>query len=538
MKGLHILLIVFSFVIFFFTSDFVSADGMILKPDPYSDRWDYVDETYQRAYINYQGGIQKMILGVGMEEADAGVVWIFPVPSVPEKVSIDVFTEFPAVKGESISRLAQKNLADSLSILQNTQPYLAFLSFLTAGMHKSDDYDPGLAKDGVSGTPIDVTVHERLEKEGLTTEIITARTGQTLYDFLLSEGLTVEEGSVPVLDHYIGEDYTFVVSRISPLSFEEMEREQPEHGVVFVKFPADRIYYPLLPTSVYGDEVVPATVVVFGHVSPEIFKDIEEFSEVEYFIQKELELRQELDVFYSNSTENVKYTKIEIDAPSNLLTEDLWISPKAPIKTYYTSFFARYPLFVAVILLVSVSMITGMGVGGLLFKGLRDRKGLSKLALVGLSNCLTIFGVVITTILLETKKKNKEQDVIARVVKERGYDKIRNDNLLLAVLLLFIFPFAVLYTIAHSEQIVAYLGHSLYALISLVIVVSVLFFIAFVALLQTRNRPREEDRYLFEDISSWSFAPKDKMKWLFVPLFSLVFFGLASFIVRIIELTV
>ena len=50
-----------------FSPKSVLADGMVIKPDPYSDRWDYSDESNQQAFINYDNGLQKMIISVGLE---------------------------------------------------------------------------------------------------------------------------------------------------------------------------------------------------------------------------------------------------------------------------------------------------------------------------------------------------------------------------------------------------------------------------------------------------------------------------------------
>src|SRR3990167_2104074 len=66
--------------VFSFNPKSVLADGMIIKPDPYSDRWDYSSENSQQAFINYENGLQKMIISVGFEEENSnGVVWLFPV---------------------------------------------------------------------------------------------------------------------------------------------------------------------------------------------------------------------------------------------------------------------------------------------------------------------------------------------------------------------------------------------------------------------------------------------------------------------------
>jgi hypothetical protein len=55
--------------------------------------------------INYDNGLQKMIVSVGFEgENSNGVVWLFPVPSDQNKVAIDVVKSLPQLSGEEISK--------------------------------------------------------------------------------------------------------------------------------------------------------------------------------------------------------------------------------------------------------------------------------------------------------------------------------------------------------------------------------------------------------------------------------------------------
>ncbi|PIV00276.1 hypothetical protein COS55_03960, partial [Candidatus Shapirobacteria bacterium CG03_land_8_20_14_0_80_40_19] len=84
---------------------------------------------------------------------------------------------------------------------------------------------------------------------------------------------------------------------------------------------------------------------IIGHRSPKIFKDIKNYTETKYFIDDYVTIEEELKSFYNGPTENVKYTKIEIKAPSKFLTDDLWISSRAPLKTYYSSFVAQHTFF-------------------------------------------------------------------------------------------------------------------------------------------------------------------------------------------------
>jgi hypothetical protein len=57
------------------------------------------------------------------------------------------------------------------------------------------------------------------------------------------------------------------------------------------------------------------------------------------------------------------------------------------------------------------------------------------------------------------------------------------------------------------------------------------------------KRIKIEDRNLFEQLkfagySSWSFQPKDKMKYAFVPIFSISFLIISWLLIKIVGFTV
>jgi len=526
--------------IFSFTPKSVLADGIMIKPDPYSDRWDYSDESNQQAFINYDNGLQKMIISVGFEgENSNGVVWLFPVPADPNKVTIDVVKSLPQLSGEEISKKAKFNLDDTTEFLQMTQiytiPFVLFSRTLGTAGTKSIENILG-APDGFSrDIEQDVIIYEHLEKEGIASEIITAKTTTGLYNYLRSKELKIESGSIPVLDNYIGKEYSFVVSWIN--SPEKIISTQ--NRGVFVTFPTKDIYYPMLPTSVYGSKIVPATIRVIGHVSPKVFQDIKSYTKVDYYIDSYVSFADDLKNFYSGRNQDIKYTKIKINAPSKFLTDDLWISSFSPIKTYYSTFIAKHPVIIAIILLIISSLITGILVGWITFKALR--KNIFKLGLVGLSNCLSIFGLLITIALVSTKEKNESVEPVLTEIKQRGYFWKRK---LAAILLLADVPFLVisLFVIPGLIEELADLFGSGYfnatgQLILVLVSVAVLVF----SLVIKRIKP--EDKNLFEQLklnnySSWSFQPKDKMKYVFVPVFSVVFLIVSWLVVKLVAFTV
>ena len=161
-----------------FSPKSVLADGMVIKPDPYSDRWDYSDESNQQAFINYDNGLQKMIISVGLEgENSNGTVWLFPIPSEPNKVAIDVVKSLPRLSGEEISKKAKSNLDDITKFLQITQlytiPFISSYGTLETTGRGMDDALFVASLGSSRDIEQDIVVYEHLEKEGITSEIIT-----------------------------------------------------------------------------------------------------------------------------------------------------------------------------------------------------------------------------------------------------------------------------------------------------------------------------------------------------------------------------
>lgn len=619
----------------FFIPKSVLADGMMMKPDPYSDRWDYSGENNQQAFINYDNGLQKMIISVGLEgENSKGVVWLFPVPSEPNKVTIDVVKSLPQLSGEEISKKAKSNLDDTTKFLQMTQFYtIPFISFYgtlgTAGksMNTLDAAPQGLGRN----IEQDVVVYEHLEKEGITSEIITAKTASGLYDYLNSKGLKVESGSIPVLDNYIGKEYSFVASWISQPSqaivdeyetitnkvlktneellsgvpqdavdmlingvekglpgireyfqknprdvkgyvdshpyaysivIEYLQKNRPDLAYkeitekrlkpkpvqtnnnqkgVFVTFPTKDIYFPLLPTSVYGSKTVPATIRIIGHVSPKVFQDIKSYTKTDFYVDSYASFADDLKNFYSGQNQNIKYTKIEINAPSKFLTDDLWINNHAPAKTYYSTFIAKHPIASAIILFILSSILAGILAGLIIFRDLRKKP--VKLGFIGLSNFLTLLGLLITTVLVGTKNKNESVEPLLAGIKQKGYFWKRR----VATILFFgAIPFLVFGLFALS-LLFREIGYSSmrYFMSDFVIPILIIYVLPISALIISFiiKRVKIEDRNLFEQLklagySSWSFQPKDKMKYVFVPVFSVSFLIISWLLVKLVGFTV
>jgi hypothetical protein len=519
----------------------VLADGLIIRPEFYSpNRWDYYSgEDNQQAFINYDNGLQKMIISVGLEEENSeGVVWIFPVPSDPNKVTVDVVKSLPQLIGKEVSTEAKYLLYDTEKDLQATQLYTIFFNpflplYSIRGTTQKDLVNDLYASKELGGDiREDVIVYEHLDKEGISSEIITAKTANGLYDYLKNKGLKIESGSIPVLDNYIGKEYSFVASWVrSPGQIISANQRG-----VFVTFPTKDIYFPLLPTSVYGDKTIPATIRVIGHVTPKVFQDIKSYTKTNYYVDRYASFTDDLKNFYSGQTENIKYTKIAINAPSKFLTDDLWINNKTPIKIYYSTFVTRHPTVNTIILLILSSILAGILAGLIVFKDLR--KNPLKLSLVGLSNFLTILGLVITTVLISTKNKNESVEPLLAEIKQRGYFWKRKVATILFFVATIFLVFGLLQLITILRTDYSLINHDIAAIILPVLIIYVLPLAALVVSFIIK-RIKPEDKDLFEQLklagySSWSFQPKDKLKIAFVPFFSASFLLVSWLLVKLL----
>lgn len=545
----------------FLTSGQVSADGMVIMPNPYRRGWSYSDETRQTAYINYQDGLQKMILSInvgGIKNNDA--VWIFPVASMPERVVVDIVDRQPELYGDEASYLAKNTLVDTTKIMAASQiypiPFVTNILFptmrLSSPVYNASDGSKSVEESGVK-------VYEHIDKYGITSEIITAKNGSSLYDYLTEKGLVIEDGALPVLDNYIGKDYSFVVSwmsnsetavpanevsgiRMDDNSVNEIyddtsnavkcydclyDYDYYSQPGVMVTFPTDKPYFPLMPTSVYGSRSVPATIYVLGFVEPNIFNNIKSYSDVTYHIESSPYQDESLDTFYgqvkydenglSSISKNLEYTKVEIDAPSKYLTEDLWFKQSAPIKAKTASFIYRHPFVLFISMMMMASVVSSLLAGLIIYRDKQPHK-IIKLLLIGLSNFLSIIGVAVASSYLSSKLSNAKATPILAELKKRGYYIKRLVSKVLFIMVILISLASLLLAMLSSRM--SYWGFSL-SVPTLAIIVSLT-----LAFILRDIKPRDAELFVKLNemgYSSWSFRPKDKRHLSFVAVFSIIF---------------
>ncbi len=256
------------------------ADGGVIRPLPNGD-WTWADEKSQQAFINYENGIEKMIIAADIDEGNSDIAWIVPVPSNSNNIKLDISQELPVFVGDEVMSKAKINFDESLKnsyaagLLGQvwTLPF-SIMMFVSLGGSGSG----GGSSNLISDNPISIDYH--IEKSGMIAEVITAKNKQSVYDYLSQKGLNIKQGSISELDYYIEKNYSFVVSWIA--TKENYVKNKGERGI-FISFPTKKIYYPLILTSVYGEAKIPVVVRVLDYVKPEIFPEIKPYTDTSYF---------------------------------------------------------------------------------------------------------------------------------------------------------------------------------------------------------------------------------------------------------------
>ncbi len=439
-------------------------------------------------------------------------VWIFPVPANPEETKIDIIKGFPRLTGSDIKSAARQSVTTGFMLMSLSQVYTGSLLIINVF---GGGYYAGLSGDNLGAVQGGVEVYEHIEKMGLTTELITTQDVNALNSYLGQRGLNLPSDSKAILDGYIGKEYSFVVSWISDVEkFKNESAINNRYGNyyygtnlnllgVYVSFPTDKIFFPLKPTSVYGSAQIPISVYVMGHVTPELYSGISS-AQTSYLVQNSYSVPYELSQFFNGKTQiqGLKYTKIKIQASSSSLTEDLWIRNDAPKIAGMISFVIDFfwVWFLGILLLASclASVLSGM----IIFRN--EKVNIRYFALLGLSNLLTIIGLIIASSKLDKKYlKSKKLS-----------EKVKKNALIIGTLVVFLTVLGFAVTSSFYPGFLSYcpqcgIAEILYRLMSVMVIVFLimivfggfpLFFVGIFLFTFDKNRKTKEFVILFSAI--------------------------------------
>ena len=441
----------------------VSADGMYHGYNPLLDEWSLISEDVQCAVINFDHGTEKLILQASFDADElrdaASAVWFVPVPSIPQDVDIDIIPEFPLLGGHFLRDAARQSVTEDFVFIYSSQLYTIPFALSTVFTLSSSfgDSDLRLLSGATEGGGEFVTVFESVVEYGMSSELVGTSSASALNDYLEAKGLALPESANEVMDEYVGQSYSFVISWIHNVSefISEAEVSWGLDGEVYslgiaVSFPSERMYYPLKLTSVYGRHDIPILIQVIDHGTPVEFESPDDAPQVEtyecidarytYHIHPEpgwfFQEQQDRGEISDGAVHNLRYSMVLIDGPAEDLTEDLWIEETTSSESDTLMFVYENSIVITLPVFLVLSMVSSLLAGSFVYRIHEPIR--VNFALLGLLNLFTIIGMILGT------KALKVEDKFLRAKKE-----------LLAAprttefLVLFSFTFITLSVIAH-----------------------------------------------------------------------------------------
>ncbi|MDH3365158.1 MAG: hypothetical protein OEM29_04040 [Thermoplasmata archaeon] len=356
----------------------VAGDGLASRYDTARDAWYTLAERDQFCIINYDDGIEKMIVQIQLDGSELRssekIAWLFPIPALPESVSLRHFRVIPRFDGYSLGSAVLEKVADSTSwsFAFGTQLYTA----------PALGYYATLGFGGSSGIEDSVESYAILNQYGVTTEVLAVDSSEALGVYLTSKELALPEEAELAIENYLDGDYSFVLSWVSSVSsfltqaFKIPGTDTYSLGIG-VEFPCDGIFFPLEMTSAYDTLEIPITVQVLDHVTPDEYPSggnldfsckyrVQDTFRPTEFLEKYIE---EFDYFFAEQIaandgslflKSVDYTVVRFDGPAGELTEDLWLSDSRPLSVSSLQFVGDHPWLVVLAVFILVSCISSL----------------------------------------------------------------------------------------------------------------------------------------------------------------------------------
>jgi len=376
------------FIILFLLSPMVVSDGCVFIPTV--DEWIMSYEENQIGFIQYKNGIENLTVVIDVKNSSLNAdqaFWIFPIPCNPDNADIDIISDIPFYRdGYTDVRDSTKSaITNSLIFMTFTQPYVGFLPilFLLSGsIMSAEGYN-------------DLTIHEHVEKMGLTSELITANNSESIDLYLEQKSISLSNGALEIIEEYIGQDCSFVVSWISDLEAfkESANADYNQHWYYYgeefyilgitVNFPSDEIYYPLKFTSLYGQKIIPILIQINGYVTP---KNTFNEMQTSYYLDGDTE-----------------YTEITILTESNDFTDDLWIENKEPASIQNAKFINSNIILFTLIIFIISSLLASIFSSYIVY--FKNKPIIWKFTVMGFGNFLSIFFVFVLCFLLKINYK-------------------------------------------------------------------------------------------------------------------------------------
>jgi hypothetical protein len=287
----------------------------------------------QRAAILCRDGIERLVIAVNIRpEYDAQAVWLFPVLGTPDKVTVDVADAFPAFEGTNPFRRAQGWISLFGTAARATQLWPLFFEFLFPALGRA--LGPAV-------------VHTEVEKWGIRAETVTAGSVAALAAYLEEKGRALPAEELDAFKPYLTDGHVLVVAWIS--SQDELRAKFPLYHrpaatrgglwpCLYVEFPSEKPFYPMRPTSTYGEDYMEFTLFLVGYLAAE--QEPQDAWERHFWASKPPEAGP-ARFLEALPRGRFAYTILELSGKAQDFTEDLWFKAAPEPSTWYAFAVAR-----------------------------------------------------------------------------------------------------------------------------------------------------------------------------------------------------
>ncbi|MBI5243048.1 MAG: HEAT repeat domain-containing protein [Elusimicrobia bacterium] len=378
------------------------AGAMMLSPDPSQGRWEPLAELEQQAVIDYRGGVERLFLDSGVDRpAGKEVLWVIPVPAKPSEVVVRSVLKMPALEGREAAGRTRANMDKTVNALLLTQPLvlphyrLAFMKWseLYFGLFSagSGALSPERLIPPVSQDSGRVPARPGTLLKGGSVAIIPA---EGFSEHLRAKGFKSGMDSIAALAPYMGKGFSLVLAAAPGAG------AGPSRDSLLVSFPAQRLFFPLLPADPGSERPVRAVVRISDCATPAIGSALRKLIKLGCY-----------------SRRRVRYSKIEVHAPAKRVTEDLWLDPRPSFSAQSFTVLGRHQTLVGFALMLLASLAAGLLLGRLVFPEI----SLLRLAGLALTNCLTGFALILACAAMKTRSLSPEEKAALDERRSQGW---------------------------------------------------------------------------------------------------------------------
>ena len=250
-----------------------------------------------------------------------------------------------------------------------------------------------------------VTIHGSVDFEGIHSELVSTEDSVALIAYLNEKGLPIQMGSLSSFDHYVDNNFSFIVTWIDSNTLKGVT------PALYVDFPSEKIFYPMLLTSEYGDREVPVSLLINDWVQYEKGIELGKYSEFTYYREAWNVRDPEHGSHYlENQTDHSnRYTYIQINSKATEFTQDLYFKsfePDVVDKQRKLNENADPVTWNKILSFAFFSMLTGTLTGLIFFS--KDKEKIIVSTLISLFNIMAIWVFTIATLIFFRPKTKKD----------------------------------------------------------------------------------------------------------------------------------